>query len=80
MTDLEDTIQRILDEVPTADVVPVVHAKWVKSELSRDRNVYICSRCARTVSTPLGVSFDVVLEENPYCHCGAKMDGENTND
>ena len=65
-----------IDKIPTADVAPVVHAHWVKSELSRDRNVYICSRCARTVSTPLGVSFDVVLDENPYCHCGAKMDEE----
>lgn len=53
--------------IPAADAVPVVHARWV-SFLDGDHimpeRYYRCSRCGRVES-----------RRQPYCHCGAKMDG-----
>lgn len=50
-----------------ADVAPVVHGKWI-SFLDGDHimpeRYYRCSRCGRVES-----------RRQPYCHCGAKMDG-----
>lgn len=69
-----------LDEIPTADVAPVVHGRWESYTYScycgtdeygepvcRDGVVYYCSnpKCRR----------ETVIKEN-YCpNCGAKMDG-----
>lgn len=62
--------QRIFDiisEIPAADVAPVVHGRWI-SFLDGDHimpeRYYRCSRCGRVES-----------RRQPYCHCGAKMDG-----
>ncbi len=61
----------------TADVVEVVHGEWIKEtrpKKSEDglyywnalpRVVYVCSVCGREE-----------LQEEPYCNCGAKMDGK----
>ena len=50
-----------------ADVAPVVHGRWI-SFLDGDHimpeRYYRCSRCGRVES-----------RRQPYCHCGAKMDG-----
>lgn len=61
---------KVLREVsyaPAADVVPVVHGRWI-SFLDGDHimpeRYYRCSRCGRVES-----------RRQPYCHCGAKMDG-----
>lgn len=52
---------------PTADVAPVRHGQWI-SFLDGDHimpeRYYRCSRCGRVESS-----------RQPYCHCGAKMDG-----
>lgn len=52
---------------PAADVAPVVHGRWI-SFLDGDHimpeRYYRCSRCGRVES-----------RRQPYCHCGAKMDG-----
>jgi hypothetical protein len=58
----------VLDDVPAADVAPVVHGEWIKT---KDKNKKRCSRC------------DVIhlIAQYPngnanYCpNCGAKMDG-----
>lgn len=50
-----------------ADVAPVVHARWITRS---DKGIismthpYMCSRCCR-----------VEMDKEPYCNCGAKMDG-----
>ena len=58
----------IAASAPAADAVPVVHARWV-SFLDGDHimpeRYYRCSRCGRVES-----------RRQPYCHCGAKMDGK----
>lgn len=55
-----------LYELPTADVAPVVHARWItrsdKGIISMTHS-YMCSRCWR-----------VEMDKEPYCNCGAKMD------
>lgn len=58
----------MIEDAPAADAVPVVHARWV-SFLDGDHimpeRYYRCSRCGRVES-----------RRQPYCHCGAKMDGK----
>ena len=59
--------RRIALKFPAADVAPVVHGKWITRN---DKGVismthpYMCSRCWR-----------VEMNKEPYCNCGAKMDG-----
>lgn len=56
-----------IDCIPAADVAPVVHARWItRSEkgIISMTHPYMCSRCWR-----------VEMEKEPYCNCGAKMDG-----
>ena len=58
---------QMLEEIPAADVAPVVHARWITRS---DKGIismthpYMCSRCWR-----------VEMNKEPYCNCGAKMDG-----
>ena len=66
-----DYLREIIKSVPAADVAPVVHGRWI-SFLDGDHimpeRYYRCSRCGRVES-----------RRQPYCHCGAKMDGgDNT--
>ena len=69
-SDLFNTTERQLRairELPAADVAEVVHRRWI-SFLDGDHimpeRYYRCSRCGRVES-----------RRQPYCHCGAKMDG-----
>ena len=64
-------VRRVLNDrnlIPAADVAPVVHGRWI-SYLDGDHimpnRYYRCSRCGRVES-----------RRQPYCHCGAKMDGK----
>ena len=60
-------VLRMIDDAPPADVAQVVHGKWITRS---DKGVismthpYMCSRCWR-----------VEMNKEPYCNCGAKMDG-----
>ncbi len=54
-------------QFPTLDYAPVRHGEWIEDELEYPEEVvfrYKCSECGRTE-----------LVKEPYCHCGAKMDG-----
>ena len=70
-------VVRVLDKQPTADVVEVRHGEWkVDTEYYADdysecnvRKVFRCSICGRTE-----------MRKEPYCNCGAKMDGERRTD
>lgn len=61
-----------IDSIPAADVAPVVHGRWI-SFLGGDHimpeRYYRCSRCGRVES-----------RRQPYCHCGAKMDGGDSDE
>ena len=67
-----EEIEEAINAAPAADVVPVVHGRWI-SFLDGDHimpeRYYRCSRCGRVES-----------RRQPYCHCGAKMDGGADND
>jgi len=60
-------VKTLLLRQPDADVAEVVHGWWI-SFLDGDHimpeRYYRCSRCGRVES-----------RRQPYCHCGAKMDG-----
>ena len=69
------TAIRMIEDLPDADVVEVVHAYWKATthitESKRGREIhsklYNCSNC----DAPNG------RKKSSYCHwCGAKMDGE----
>lgn len=65
--------QRIFDiisEIPAADVVPVVHGRWVYGE---DDNIQ-CSICGHDAYT----EGDYRQVKTNYCpNCGARMDKED---
>lgn len=69
-------INAILNSIPAADVVEVVHGKWIKDRListgGGTYGVYRCSVC-KSGYQDVGYGFD-------YCpYCGAKMDGGDGN-
>lgn len=70
-------------KIPTADVAPVVHGKWLEKEeetycpvlygenaepILHKYTRCICNLCGRSSTVP-----------EPYCHCGARMDGGANN-
>ena len=63
-------VTAIIEKQPTADVVEVKHGEWIPTKTEFGWNCceypveYTCSVCGRTEP-----------QEEPYCHCGAKMDG-----
>lgn len=63
--------EQLLDEIPAADVAPVVHGVWACVNKIDPISGYRCSKCRRIVG------FDLT----PYCpNCGAKMDGGDSNE
>lgn len=72
-----EEIERRLEEFEAADVEEVRHGKWIKIRY----RTFICSCCKRSVYLDgLNVTdkneTKLLRELYPYCHCGAKMDGE----
>ena len=75
------TALNILKDEPTVDAVEVVHGRWEPhyETFDEDKAVgvmggeyqtgWLCSVCGRYEPT-----------EEPYCNCGAKMDGGNEDD
>ena len=60
-----------LEQLPAADVAPVVHGVWACVNKIDPISGYRCSKCRRIVG------FDLT----PYCpNCGAKMDGGDSNE
>ena len=57
---------------PAADVVPVVHGRWVQEKPNREVRCSLCSDI-------IGVGdFDLCVEGFNYCpNCGARMDGDS---
>ena len=61
----------MIEDAPAADVVPVVHGRWVDGR---------CSNCG--VDIPTDDAYDVILwSECRFCpNCGAKMDGGDSDE
>ena len=57
-------------EMPTADVAPVRHGRWVHEHISEGYAWVICSECEEVIHKIL------INKRLNYCpNCGAKMDG-----
>lgn len=57
--------EQLLDEIPAADVAPVVHGRWVPFHSEAAGDIQYCSACE--------IGF---AAKTDYCPtCGAKMDG-----
>lgn len=55
----------LVDDIPDADVAPVVHAQWIEDE----SGIIICPECKR--------GYNLIAKFTNYCPaCGAKMDGK----
>ena len=62
-------------KIPTADVASVVHGRWLDTDTFDFHcvHIYQCSNCRREVT-------DDYIDNHKFClHCGAKMDGGNSN-
>lgn len=62
-----------LERMSPADVVPVVHGKWLP--IVSYNNTYKCSECGRLL-VDITDGLKMVAKHYPYCHCGAKMDAQ----
>lgn len=61
-------VEDVLNDLPTADVVEVKHAKWIYDE---EEDCYICSKCKLSALN----NYRGLSVSSNYCsHCGAKMD------
>ena len=70
-------IQKILDQIPAADVAPVVHAQWEHIGIVKKIGpIYPhCSACG-IVSAAYRSQWEGLQGPWKYCpNCGAKMDG-----
>ncbi len=71
-------IAEMMDTIPTDDVELVRHGEWIKRYRGQKSpegyyywntpltTVFVCSECGRHED-----------KQEPYCHCGAKMDGKD---
>ena len=67
-----DDVDFGVDKIPSADVAPVRHGRWI---LDEKRYVIYCSECGEVSGYSLNLRD--VREENHYCpNCGCKMDLE----
>lgn len=72
-------VRKVLKDTPTADVVPVVHGKWLN--FYGDYRTAECSVCANQHEVTFdgesnGALFDGFKQFYKYCpSCGARMDG-----
>ena len=62
----------VVEQMPTANVVPVVHGEWIHMGCG----VFECDKCGERISTNVYVR-EEASERFKYCpNGGAKMDGE----
>lgn len=65
-------LKRLIYRMPPADVEEVRHGKWIyEGHHEMMGHAFQCSVCTRWMFTN---SPEYVVEEYPYCHCGAKME------
>lgn len=67
---------QILRDLPAADVEPVRHGEWRLVRRMAACGEYECSVCGRIETFGC---FNKP-ENNPYCHCGAKMELEDNDE
>ena len=76
----EDDIADLIDDVPAANVAPVVHGRWELDHADAEDSSFDVVRCSTCGYKAYAIS--VHIRNGNYCPvCGAKMDGgEKPND
>lgn len=70
----------LIDDISAADVAPVVHGRWKLLRKGDWTSVFVCSVCGRRETIAESESYNSQLKmprKYPYCHCGARMDGDS---
>lgn len=67
-----EAVLEYAENLPAADVAPVVHGRWEQIKEWATKAKYRCSVCGREIMSAVKVN----IKKYPYCHCGAKMDLE----
>ena len=58
-----------IEEIPAADVAPVVHGRWIEKSAPARKIYFECSHCGAQENKHTAI-------KGHYCwRCGAKMDG-----
>lgn len=71
---------KFFDDCPLPDAVPVVHGRWKLLRKGDWTSVFVCSVCGRRETIAESESYNSQLKmprKYPYCHCGARMDGDS---
>lgn len=71
-----ETVLEYAENLPAADVAPVVHGRWIKDNDSFQTDDYYCCYFDYTCSECGEIVNDRYKLPNYYPDCGAKMDGE----
>ena len=73
-------VRRVLNDrnlIPSADVAPVVHGRWMHSRYEDCSEQFKRVKCSQCNQEAYAMAFYVV--DGHYCpNCGAKMDGGTT--
>lgn len=69
-----DDARCVIDGIPSADVAPVRHGRWIELAMKGEFKCSVCGRGSKSENT-----FQLIPTVYwNYCpNCGAKMDGEN---
>ena len=72
-----DYLREIIENMPAADVVPVVHGRWDESK----EHFYLMNGCKEWINFYCSECDAPNNSPTDYCpNCGAKMDGGADND
>lgn len=76
---VDDMLGEVID-APAADVAPVMHGRWKLLHKGDWNSVFVCSVCGRREVIVESEAYNSALKmpkKYPYCHCGARMDGDS---
>lgn len=70
IADSVDRMIKIVQDIPAADVAPVVHGRWIEKTAHDRRQYFECSNCGKQENKHTAI-------RGGFCwNCGAKMDKE----
>lgn len=70
---------KLLETVPAVDAEIIRHGRWIPNKVGAVETKFECSECGRTVilgNDYFAKATEYASHSFPYCHCGAKMDGD----
>lgn len=70
----------IIEHMPSEDVQPVKHGKWILFDKDDIGRAFYCSNCRKVKTTEDFENSPLESEEYFCSRCGARMDGEQNDD